>query len=282
MKCHDCGYKTFFDWTSITCPKCERVRAEFVAIYHENPGGFSPEARQILLRQEGNSQSGLGPPENDDGGAATSNQVAAASSFEVSARILTSSANEDILAALAAQFVGSAESVGRVDERVLVVKQIEPTFGSINRSDTTHIEIRPRPNGVLLVASTHYSPSGWFWILSLVLLFTAVGWLFPIGFYLLQKRTVQARIERIFARVQDEFQSAPAPQPPVAQHSSSGGSADELAQMELLERLGDLLQRGVLTQEEFQAKKRQILGDLMAPTDPPSPASEPADDEDTQ
>lgn len=50
---------------------------------------------------------------------------------------------------------------------------------------------------------------------------------------------------------EEQAQAAPAAQP------SSSAADDQIAQ---LEKLGQLKDQGILTQEEFDAKKKQILG----------------------
>jgi len=65
---------------------------------------------------------------------------------------------------------------------------------------------------------------------------------------------VQHRQQQKFA--QQDQPSQAAPQPAVAAPVLS--DADQ--QMAELEKLGQLKQEGILTQEEFDAKKKQILG----------------------
>lgn len=50
---------------------------------------------------------------------------------------------------------------------------------------------------------------------------------------------------------------APAAAAPAATPPSAGGEPDYISQ---LERLAELKEKGILTEEEFQAKKQQILG----------------------
>jgi hypothetical protein len=55
--------------------------------------------------------------------------------------------------------------------------------------------------------------------------------------------------------------AAPAPAPPVAEAPAApaaGGLTDEL--IDQLKKLGELRDAGILTDEEFQAKKSQLLG----------------------
>jgi putative oligomerization/nucleic acid binding protein len=52
-----------------------------------------------------------------------------------------------------------------------------------------------------------------------------------------------------------EHPVAPAPPPPAAPIASTPGTAEELS------RLAELRDRGVLTEEEFQAQKARLLAD---------------------
>lgn len=209
------------------------------------------------------------PTTNADGeqsqvtGKSQESPSAAEASFETSTRLHTAQPANLIIEALQAQFTNAAGGVKRTEDDSLVVSVIDPTFGSINRSDTTYVQLRPIDGGFLVVASTHYVPSAAFWVLLLVLIFTALGWLIPIAFYLTQKQTVQTRIERVFARIKDEFHdAAPAAvaKPPAPAPAPPSQDGNDMAALEMLEKLGELRDKGVLTQEEFDAKKKQILG----------------------
>jgi hypothetical protein len=59
------------------------------------------------------------------------------------------------------------------------------------------------------------------------------------------------------AEEQAALSHAPAPGAPAPQ---AGPPAPKEAYLDELERLADLRDRGILTDEEFQAKKRQVLG----------------------
>jgi hypothetical protein len=130
------------------------------------------------------------------------------------------------------------------------VKSIEASFGSVNRSDTTTVEMRDVDDGFLLVAYVHYRPSVAFWIILIISLFTWVFWIIPIVFYLIQKKTVQTGIQEVFTRIKNEFMS------------SEGGKARRQGSTDLdqLQKLAELRDSGVLSEEEFQTKKSQILG----------------------
>jgi hypothetical protein len=168
--------------------------------------------------------------------------------FEVSERIRTQVSQEELLAVLEEQFRKVSESVKRYGQ-TLEVKSIEATFGSINRSDTTTVSIKKIDHGWLLVADVNYRPSGAFWIILIITLFTYVLWLVPIAFYILHKNTVKTAIVECFQRIRNEFDKP----------ASSGSNLTSVS-LEDLERLGALRDKGLLTETEFEAKKRNILG----------------------
>jgi len=171
--------------------------------------------------------------------------------FEVSERITTSADKEEILRGLEEQFKKVSQSVMRNGDS-LVAESIEASFGSINRSDTTTLDIREMDDGFLVLANVHYRPSVAFWIILLITLFTYVFWLVPIVFYLVQKKTVQTGIQEVFTRVKNEFMSSSGTQP------KKQGASD----LDQLEKLASLKEKGVITEEEFQAKKKKLLGPL--------------------
>ena len=89
----------------------------------------------------------------------------------------------------------------------IVVKYIQASFGSINRNDITTIELKKGDSGYLLVADVCYRPSVAFWIIFILTIFSAIGWLIPIAFYLMQKNTVKDAIRDAFKRVRDECET---------------------------------------------------------------------------
>lgn len=130
--------------------------------------------------------------------------------FEVSERIRTSRSREQILASLQEQFQKVAMGVAREGE-VVVVRSIEATFGSINRSDTTAITVRDAEGGFLVVADVHYRPSVAFWIILPITCCSTFVWILPIGFYLYQRKTVRTAIAECFERVRNEHATAGTP-----------------------------------------------------------------------
>lgn len=183
--------------------------------------------------------------------------------FQNSQKLVTTTSQEHIFAILEEQFQKVSEHVERMPN-VLVVKSIQATFGSINRTDVTRISIKPKDGRYTLVSETEYSPSRWFWIFfACGLLFSLLGCIVPVGFYLWQKTLVKKTIDDVFRRVEDELDDQPASGPAQVAMSSvvaprpAVTANDELSQ---IERLAQLMRDGTITKEEFDAKKRQLLG----------------------
>jgi len=168
--------------------------------------------------------------------------------YEVSERIRTPKSEEELLELLESKFKKVSESVQRSGQKI-VAKSIDASFGSINRKDETIVSLRKQDDGWLIVADVNYRPSVAFWIILIVTIFTYVFWLIPITFYLLQKKTVKEGIEECFQHVKNELH-----QPTGETIQSSGGSMGDL------EKLAALKERGLVTEDEFEAKKKQILG----------------------
>jgi hypothetical protein len=173
--------------------------------------------------------------------------------FEVSERIITTAARDDILKVLETQFRKVSQDVKRYDDSIFA-KSIEASFGSINRSDSTTIDLKNVDDGFLAVACVHYRPSVAFWIILIITLFTWVFWLVPIVFYLVQKKTVKNSIQDVFVRVKNEFMNLGETKPKEKEQS--------LSNLDQLEKLASLKDRGVITDEEFQIKKKELLRSL--------------------
>ena len=168
--------------------------------------------------------------------------------FEVSERLASKISNEEILTALEYQFRKISEGVNRSGQ-VLEVKSIEASFGSINRNDVTSVSLKQTSNGLLMIADVVYKPSIAFWIILIITLFTWVFWLIPLAFYLLQKEQVKTAISACFQRIKNEFDQTAGDRTP-----ASGNAMDDI------ERLGSMVEKGLLTSDEFEAKKKQLLG----------------------
>jgi hypothetical protein len=168
--------------------------------------------------------------------------------FEVSERLRTGRSHEEVMGALEAQFRKIAGKTVRGTE-MMTVGSIEPTFGSINRSDTTIVSVRSAEGGWLIVADVSYRPSVAFWVIVLLTIFTWIFWLIPIVFYLTQKATVRNAIVECLDRIKKEFDgTAPRAEP------TRGTSISDI------EKLGSLKEKGLITDDEFRAKKKQLLG----------------------
>jgi hypothetical protein len=163
--------------------------------------------------------------------------------FEVSERLNTRKDTLTVMNALEIQLRKIAKVTRNGD--VITARAIEASFGSINRYDKTVFTMQPKETGLLCVADVTYRPSGAFWIFFVLGLF-AYGLLFwiPIIFYLVQKKTVRSAIEDVFARIKNEFET-------------QGTTFD--SGLEGLERLAGLKERGMLSDAEFEGKKREIL-----------------------
>ena len=175
--------------------------------------------------------------------------------FDLSRRFNTDSSSTDIMKFLEDSFRRSAESVYN-NSKVLTVTEVNATFGSINRKDSTIVEVRQKDDDALLVAYVEYKPSGWFWIFFICGLFTTIGWLIPIGFYFYQKNVVKDGIEEIFNRAETEFRDNKA---------SSSTSEKAVLSEDIsvqLEKLAALKEKGILSDEEFASQKAKILANM--------------------
>jgi DnaJ-domain-containing protein 1 len=110
---------------------------------------------------------------------------------------------ETILALLEPQLRKVSGKVVR-NGQIITANRIEASFGSINRRSTAVCSARGNGSRGILAAEVEYRPSFAFWVFFILGLFTMLGWLIPLAFYMLQKSTVRAAIEGVFRRVKDE------------------------------------------------------------------------------
>lgn len=174
--------------------------------------------------------------------------------FDVSRRFRTNASQNDISQFLEDSFRRTAENVLRNNRGGLEAHSINATFGSINRKDTTIVDIREKDGEVLLVANVSYTASGWFWAFLILGLFTTIGWAVPVIFYFYQKTTVKTAIEEIFNRTESEFRDSNN----TSAKNRSSVSIDDAA--EKIEKLASLVEKGLMTKEEFDAQKAKLLG----------------------
>jgi len=81
-------------------------------------------------------------------------------------------------------------------------------------------------------------------------------------FYFYQKKTVREAVEEVFARTRNEFSGSRQanPTPPPIQDTTSQQQSGGQGVAEQLERLGALVEKGLLSKEEFDAQKKKLLG----------------------
>lgn len=177
--------------------------------------------------------------------------------FDVSKRFQTQASPDDVTKFLEEAFRRSASKVSNFGDK-LTVEVVNPTFGSINRKDITNVDVRQKDGDMILTANVNYAPSVMFWVLFVVLIFTTICWLVPIAFFFFQKKTVKTGIEEIFDRTATEFVSSGiSRKAPSAQMAIS---TDDVATQ--IEKLSGLVEKGLLTQEEFVVQKTKILGSI--------------------
>ena len=169
--------------------------------------------------------------------------------FEVSQRLITNESTDNVLEFAQRQFSKISNKTRLKDER-LTVRMIEASFGSINRSDVTRVQLQRVGGGYLIVSETDYRPSGWFWLFLILLLFSYVGWLIPIAFYLYQRGTVKSAIQSSVDRIVNEFTGSPMIG---VQATAPASKADEL------KKLAELRDGGILSEDEFTSQKLKLL-----------------------
>ena len=174
--------------------------------------------------------------------------------FEISIRFQTKASSEEVTKFLEDSFRKSANTVLN-NGGTLTVESVNATFGSINRNDKTIVEVKNKNDDTLLVATVGYKPSIWFWIFLICGLFTTIGWLIPIAFYLYQKTTVKNGVNEVFERTKNEFQGSQG-----VAASTKGISSDDATTQ--LEKLAALKEKGILTDEEFAEQKAKIFGNM--------------------
>lgn len=181
--------------------------------------------------------------------------------FEISERFTSASTEQEVLGFLKNAFQKVSEGIIDNDS-TFTAKQLNATFGSINRADETTISVSRRDSDLLVVASVNYKPSIAFWIIFIICLFSTVGWLIPLVFYFYQKKTVREAVEEVFARTRNEFSGSRQanPTPPPIQDTTSQQQPGGQGVAEQLERLGALVEKGLLSKEEFDAQKKKLLG----------------------
>ena len=181
--------------------------------------------------------------------------------FTTTQKLKTKASEAAILAAIAEIFQPISESV-KQGNHFVEATHVQGTFGSINRKDTTRLTIKQKQDGWVVTADTDYKPSTWFWILLVITILTLWGVLISVGIYWWQRTIVKGAIENALKNLADDLEDAAVS--PQATQQPSGGAASEV------EQLASLLQKGLISQVEFEAAKKRALGIAIqpAPQDP--------------
>ncbi len=122
--------------------------------------------------------------------------------FELNSTIQTAD-TDAVIAVLESQLKSRARSVVRANDSI-TAKKLDATWGSVQRNDVTTFEVRTNGRQSLVVAHVQYKPSAYFWICELFLMFTMLGWIFPLLYYFYQKKTVRKAIDEVLLRVKGE------------------------------------------------------------------------------
>lgn len=126
--------------------------------------------------------------------------------FDVSERIRTTASADEVLQFLAERFTKISVST-KISNSHIIVRNIEASFGSINRADRTLVTVQKTEGGWFITGEVDYRTSGYFWLFFLIGLFTWIGWIFPIGFFLYQRNTVKSAIQDCFSHSRNYFDS---------------------------------------------------------------------------
>lgn len=167
--------------------------------------------------------------------------------FEEIVTISTKKSRGEILDIIESKFKKISNQQKRLaNDDGLVFISINASFGSINRFDKTTIFVNKRENGWTIKADVLYRTSLAFWIFIIIGLFTYIFWLLPIIFYLTQKGTVREEVQRTLNNIKAEYNNE--------NSHVVNNNADELL------KLAELRDKNIITNEEFEEKKKQILG----------------------
>jgi uncharacterized membrane protein YciS (DUF1049 family) len=165
--------------------------------------------------------------------------------FEISERIRRNKSQNELLGFIENQFKKIAENVS-CSGQVVYVTSVEASFGSINRSDDSEIKLKKAEGGWLIVADVNYRPSIVFWIYFFIGLFSVAFWVIPLFFYINNKKTVKSAIAECLQRIKSEFEQSV--------NSQENTAIDDL------QKLGELKEKGLINENEFEIKKKQLLG----------------------
>jgi hypothetical protein len=177
--------------------------------------------------------------------------------FTTTQKLKTGANEEAVLSAIAEAFRPISESVNQGNHFVEAT-QIQATFGSINRKDTTRLTLKQKQDGWTVTADTDFKPSTWFWILLILTILTVWGVLISVGIYWWQKTIVKGAIENALKQIADDLEDTPA-----ATQTARIGAGRATSE---IEQLASLLQKGLISQAEFDAAKKKALGISTQPS----------------
>lgn len=177
--------------------------------------------------------------------------------FSLNKRFATKASCEQILIFLEDEFKKVAEFVTyNVSSNSLTIKSINTTFGSINRDDTTIIEVKDKDKEIAITAFITYGPSAWFWVFIILGLFTWLLWLVPLVMYFYQKDIVKISILEVFNIVENEFKEKDINNTVVKKSISIDNISDQL------EKFAQLAEKGFITKEEYEIQKEKLLNQI--------------------
>jgi hypothetical protein len=176
--------------------------------------------------------------------------------FTTTQKLKTAASETAVLSAIGEIFEPISESVEQ-GSHFVEARQIQATFGSINRKDVTRLTLKRKQDGWTVTADTDFKPSLWFWILLILTILTVWGVLISIGIYWWQKTIVKGAVENALKQLADDVEDSAGSQP-----ANYGGPAGAMSE---IEQLAALLQKGLISQSEFDAAKKKALGLSSSP-----------------
>ncbi len=174
--------------------------------------------------------------------------------FKIADRIVTDCSKAEIIDELQRKLKQYSNKV-TLYEDILYAREIFQSFFSIKYSDVI-IEVTESLDGYFLNAKVKHRPYIFFWVwLLVVYIFFDIPtviclWIFLIALYFYQKHMTKENIKGIFSHVRNRLS---------LNHKLPSSKQTTCNDFAGLEKLAELRDKGVVTQEEFEAKKKQIL-----------------------
>ncbi|HRI01888.1 MAG TPA: SHOCT domain-containing protein [Saprospiraceae bacterium] len=169
--------------------------------------------------------------------------------YKFNKKITYSGDNENVLNFIIENSKSVSDSQ-RLSEGMAAVVGYVPTFGSINRYDRTEFNISKSDNSIVLNASLKYVTTFWFWLFFIIGAFTYIGWIIPVIIYFYHRGLVTKQVEKIIQNTYEHFNSTN----PIVIKSEDNDQVESK-----LEKLFDLKNKGIITEEEFLTRKSKLL-----------------------